>query len=69
MVHIDTFPPLLQAVAWCLPLTHLIAMVRPLMLEGTLPLTDFALHTSALVVFTLVCSVCAHQRLTRTILA
>lgn len=69
MVHLDTFPPAIQAIAWCLPLTHLIAMVRPLMLEGTLPLADFVAHTGALIAFTAACLWLAHHRLTRSILA
>lgn len=67
MIDIHTFPDHVQVIAWLLPLTHLLAIVRPLML-GYADITTIVNHSLILGLITIVSLIIAHYRLNRAIL-
>jgi lipooligosaccharide transport system permease protein len=60
---VDRFPSLVQPIAWVLPMTHLIQLVRPLTAGQSLELTPLVLHLGYLVVLAVVALVLAYRRL------
>lgn len=64
MIPVETFPSEIQFVAWVLPLTHALEIVRPLML-GVLAWQSLFFHTIVLVGVGGVCFAIAHARLKR----
>lgn len=62
---IDRFPIGVQAIAWALPMTHLIAIIRPLTLGAPLDIGWAGLHLGYMVVLTLVAFTIAYRRMRR----
>ena len=62
---IGRFPPAVQAVAWLLPMTHLIAVIRPLTVGLPLDLGWVAGHLGYLLVLTVVAFAIAYRRMRR----
>jgi lipooligosaccharide transport system permease protein len=60
---VDRFPAVIQPIAWILPMTHLIQLVRPLTAGTGLDPAAALLHLSYLVVLPVVAFVLAHRRL------
>jgi lipooligosaccharide transport system permease protein len=60
---VDRFPSFVQPIAWVLPMTHLIQLVRPLTAGQSLELTPLVLHLGYLVVLAVVAFVLAYRRL------
>lgn len=68
MVDFNTFPPLVQAIGWCLPLTHALEIIRPLMLGYATP-GQVLLHAAVLLAITVVTLFLAHRQLHKKIYA
>ena len=63
--EIDRFPLGVQAIAWLLPMTHLIAIIRPLTVGLPLDLGWVAVHLGYLLALTVVAFVIAYRRMRR----
>ncbi len=61
--EIDRFPLPVQAIAWALPMTHLIAILRPLSFGVPLDLGWTALHVGYPLALTVVAFIIAHRRM------
>jgi lipooligosaccharide transport system permease protein len=61
----DRFPVALETLAWLLPMTHLIAVVRPLTTGGTLELAPLVVHLLYPAALALAAFWLAHRRLSR----
>ncbi len=68
MVDFNTFPTLVKVIGWCLPLTHALEIIRPLML-GYASAPQVLLHATVLLLITVVAITLAHRRITRKIFA
>jgi lipooligosaccharide transport system permease protein len=68
MVDFNTFPLPVRLVGWCLPLTHGVAIIRPLMLGYADP-AAVALHGGILVAIAVAFTALAHLRLKKRIFA
>jgi lipooligosaccharide transport system permease protein len=64
---VDRFPDYVEPVAWILPMTHLIEVVRPLTAGQDLDLAASLGHLSYLIALCVVAFVLAHRRLRRRI--
>ena len=63
--EIDRFPVFVQAIAWALPMTHLIAIIRPLSAGIPLDLGWAALHLAYTIALTVAAFVIAYRRTRR----
>lgn len=61
--ELERFPPVIRAIAWLLPMPHLIAVVRPLTSGQALAAFPTAGHLGYLLLFTIAPLVIARQRL------
>ncbi len=61
--EIDRFPAPVQAIAWALPMTHLIAIIRPLSAGLPLDLGWAALHLGYTILLTVAAFVIAYRRM------
>lgn len=68
MVDFDIFPLPVKVIGWCLPLTHGVAIIRPLML-GYAQAPSIALHGAVLAAIAVVFTALSHWRLKRRIFA
>ena len=62
---IDRFPPAIQAAAWLLPMTHLVAIVRPLHIGAPLDPAAAALHLGYIVALAVAAFTVAYRRMHR----
>jgi lipooligosaccharide transport system permease protein len=62
---IERFPQAVQAVAWALPMTHLIALIRPLMTGTPIDLLDAAINLTYLCVLSGLAFWAAYRQLRR----
>ena len=62
---VDRFPPAIETLAWLLPMTHLIAIIRPLTIGEPLPLVPLALHLIYPAALGITAFWLAHYRLSR----
>ena len=63
--EIDRFPVYVQTVAWVLPMTHLIEIIRPLTIGDTVSVGAFALHMGYLLVLTVAAFALAYRNMRR----
>ena len=61
--EIDRFPAIVQGIAWALPMTHLIAIIRPLSAGLPLDLGWVAVHLGYTIVLTIAAFVFAYRRM------
>jgi lipooligosaccharide transport system permease protein len=61
--ELDRFPPFVRALAWILPMPHLLALVRPLTTGQALALTALAGHLAYLVLFAVIPFELARRRI------
>ncbi len=63
--EIDRFPPAVQALSWVLPMTHLVAVIRPLAVDQPLDPLWATVHLGYLVALTVVAFTIAYTRTRR----
>jgi lipooligosaccharide transport system permease protein len=64
--EVDRFPEWVQYIAWTIPMTHMIHIIRPLLIAPeTLELSTVTLYTLYVVAFGLVSLALAHRQLSR----
>lgn len=63
--EVDRYPHVIQMISWVLPMTHVIAIVRPLSVGMPLDVTAVSGHLAYLIVLAAAGSVLAHYRLKR----
>ncbi len=62
---VDRFPPAIETLAWLLPMTHLIAVIRPLTIGEPLALVPLAVHLIYPAALAITAFWLAHYRLSR----
>ena len=62
---VDRFPPAIETLAWLLPMTHLIAVIRPLTIGEPLALAPLAVHLIYPALLAITAFWLAHYRLSR----
>ena len=61
--EISRFPDSVQVIAWLLPMTHIIAIIRPLCIGLPLDMTMVSLHTAYLVTMSIAAFILAHRKM------
>lgn len=62
---VDRFPPAIETLAWLLPMTHLVAVIRPLAIGEPLALVPLAVHLVYPALLAITAFWLAHYRLSR----